>query len=116
AGEREQTTLRARHVPDVELTDLKDDPVGTQRGNLEQHLALLDRRADQLTEIARYDKAVDRRRNPGAGQLVGCQRQLRLGLTKLRRRNQTAGAVVLGKRVTSALNVLLPLALPLHHV
>ena len=71
-----------RDVGDIALVDLQHDAVVIQRRDLEQQLALLDRGAQQLVQVARHDDAVERRGQVDAGQLVVDQGDLRVELRR----------------------------------
>src|SRR3546814_8314829 len=72
-------------------------------------IALFDRRADFLAEVARYQHARKRRDDAGARELIFDQAQARFGLTQLRAGKAHFGAFVLGERFAIAAVELLPL-------
>src|SRR2546426_1834993 len=100
-------------VGDVPLLDLEDDAVVGQRRHLEEDLAALDGRTEGLTQISRHDTAIERRHDPGPGQLVVEQADLRAGLVDLRADDLDRGGVALGERLVTLPHELLGLAQPL---
>ena len=95
---------------------MNDQAIGIERGNLEQGLSLLHRRAQHLAEVPGDDDAVEGRENAGARELLLRQRQLRFGLPNLGLQDDEIAAVVLGQRIAMPLHELVALGAPLQAV
>src|SRR3546814_4418156 len=66
SGRREAACLAGLQIVDVLFGDMEHDAEIAERRDLEQHFALLDRRADALAEIARDEHARQRGDDAGA--------------------------------------------------
>src|SRR3546814_12147971 len=84
ASRSETALLAGTQIVDVLFLDVERDAVAPHRRDFEQHIALFDRRADFLAEVARYQHARQRRAAAGARALIFDQAQARFGLTQAR--------------------------------
>lgn len=113
AGEHEQPALPRLHGADIALGDLKDHAEGIERRHLEQHLALLDRRAEHLAEVAADHHPVEGCADARSRELVLDQFDLRARLGELGREDARVGAIVARQRVAVFAVRLLVLRTPL---
>ena len=110
--ERQFATLALLHMRDVAFIDLDDQAVLLCGCNRHQCVATLHRSAQRLAQVALDHDTVDRRQQPGAGELLAHQVELGAGLTGLALGDHELGAVGACQRGGKTVFLLIECAFP----